>query len=217
MKYEKIDKELYIHNRARFVKKLKSNSLAIFNSNDIITTSADSSTPFVQHRDILHLCGVDQEESILVIFPDCFEEKHREVLFLKETSDLIAVWEGAKLDKEQAFETSGVKTVYWLSQFESVFNVLMAEAQNVYVNTNEHTRANTEAQTREDRFVKKLKKKYPAHTYERSAPIMHEIRSIKHPIEIELMQKACDITEKVLEGYLVLLSQELWNITSKLS
>ena len=196
MKYEKIDKELYIYNRGRFIKELKPNSLAVFNSNDVITTGADSTTPFVQHRDILHLSGVDQEESILVIFPDCFEEKHREILFLKETSDLIAVWEGAKLDKEQAFETSGIKTVYWLSQFESVFNVLMAEAQNVYVNTNEHARANTEAQTREDRFVKKLKKKYPAHTYERSAPIMHEIRSIKHPIEIKLMQKACDITEK---------------------
>ena len=196
MKYEKIDKELYIHNRSRFIKGLKPNSLAIFNSNDVVTTSADSSTPFVQHRDILHLSGVDQEESILVIFPDSFEEKNREVLFLKETSDLIAIWEGAKLDKEQAFETSGIKTVYWLDQFETVFNALMAEAQNIYINTNEHTRANTEAQTREDRFVKKLKKKYPAHTYERSAPIMHEIRSIKHPVEIELMQKACDITEK---------------------
>ena len=196
MKYHRIDSNLYIHNRKRFFTELKPNSLAVFNSNDIITTSADSSSPFVQHRDILHLSGVDQEESILVVFPDCFEEKHREVLFLKETSDLIAVWEGAKLDKEQAFETSGIKTVYWLSQFESVFNALMTEAQNVYVNTNEHTRANTEAQTREDRFIKKLKKKYPAHTYERSAPIMHEIRSIKHPIEIELMQKACDITEK---------------------
>ena len=189
MKYQRIDSNLYIHNRKRFVAHLKPNSLAVFNSNDIITTSADSSSPFVQHRDILHLCGVDQEESILVVFPDCFEEKHREILFLKETSDLIAVWEGAKLDKEQAFETSGIKTVYWLSQFDAVFNALMTEAENVYINTNEHTRANTEAQTREDRFVKKLKKKYSAHTYQRSAAIMH-------PIEIELMQKACDITEK---------------------
>jgi len=196
MKYEKIDKELYIYNRSRFTKGLKPNSLAIFNSNDIVTTGADSTNPFVQHRDILHLSGVDQEESILVVFPDCFEQKNREILFLKETSDLIAVWEGAKLNKEQAFETSGIKTVYWLDQFDTVFNALMSEAENVYINTNEHTRANTEAQTREDRFVKKLKKKYPAHTYHRSAPIMHEIRSIKHPIEIELMQKACDITEK---------------------
>jgi len=196
MKYEKIDSKLFIHNRERFVKGLKPKSLAIFNSNDIITTSADSSTPFVQHRDIFHLSGVDQEESVLVLFPDCFEEKHREILFLKETSDLIAVWEGAKLDKEQAFETSGIKTVYWLDQFESIFNTLMAEVQNVYVNTNEHTRANTEAETREDRFIKTCKEKYPAHNYERSAPIMHDIRSIKHPIEIDLMQKACDITEK---------------------
>ena len=196
MKYEKIDKELYIYNRSRFAKGLKPNSLAIFNSNDIVTTGADSTNPFVQHRDILHLSGVDQEESILVVFPDCFEQKNREILFLKETSDLIAVWEGAKLNKEQAFETSGIKTVYWLDQFDTIFNALMSEAENVYINTNEHTRANTEAQTREDRFVKKLKKKYPAHTYQRSAPIMHEIRSIKHPIEIELMQKACDITEK---------------------
>ena len=196
MKYEKIDKELYIHNRSRFIKGLKPNSLAIFNSNDIVTTGADSTTPFVQHRDILHLSGVDQEESVLVLFPDCFEQKHREILFLKETSDLIAVWEGAKLNKEQAFETSGIKTVYWLSQFDSVFNALMSEAENVYINTNEHTRANTEAENREDRFIKRCKEKYTAHNYERSAPIMHEIRSIKHPIEIELMQKACDITEK---------------------
>ena len=196
MKYQKIDKELYIYNRNRFIKGLKPNSIAVFNSNDIVTTGADSSTPFVQHRDILHLSGVDQEETILVIFPDCFEQKNREILFLKETSDLIAVWEGAKLNKEQAFSTSGIQTVYWLDQFDTVFNALMSEAENVYINTNEHTRANTEAQTREDRFVKKLKKNYPAHTYQRSAPIMHEIRSIKHPIEIELMQKACEITEK---------------------
>jgi len=196
MKYEKIDKALYIHNRSRFVKGLKPNSIAIFNSNDIVTTSADSTFPFVQHRDILHLSGVDQEESILIVFPDCFEQKHQEILFLKETSDLIAVWEGAKLDKAEAFETSGIQTVYWLDQFDSVFNSLMSEAENVYINTNEHTRANTEAENREDRFIKMCQEKYPAHTYERSAPIMHEIRSIKHPIEIELMQKACDITEK---------------------
>jgi Xaa-Pro aminopeptidase len=196
MKYEKIDKELYIHNRRRFIKGLKPNSLAIFNSNDIVTTGADSATPFVQHRDILHLSGVDQEETILVIFPDCFEQKNREILFLKETSDLIAVWEGAKLNKEQAFATSGIQTVYWLDQFDSVFNALMSEAENVYINTNEHTRANTEAENREDRFIKRCQQKYAAHNYERSAPIMHEIRSIKHPIEIELMQKACDITEK---------------------
>ncbi|NNK80402.1 MAG: aminopeptidase P family protein, partial [Flavobacteriales bacterium] len=113
MKYKRIDKKLYIDNRKRYVEKMRESSLAVFNSNDIITTSADSSRPFMQHRDILHLSGVDQEESILVLFPDCKEEKHREILFLKETSELIAIWEGEKLDKEQAFEVSGIRTVYW--------------------------------------------------------------------------------------------------------
>ena len=218
MKYEKINKGLYIHNRSRFVKRLKPNSIAVFNSNDIVTTSADSTFPFVQHRDILHLSGVDQEESILVLFPDCFEQKHREILFLKETSDLIAVWEGAKLDKAQAFETSGIQTVYWLNQFDSVFKSLMSETENVYINTNEHTRANTEAENREDRFIKMCKEKYPAHNYERSAPIMHEIRSIKHPIEIELMQKACDITEKGVRRLLAFIAPGVmeYNIEAEL-
>lgn len=196
MKYHKIDKELFINNRTRFTQQLKAKSLAVFNSNDIVTTSADSTKPFEQHRDIFHLSGIDQEESILVLFPDCSKEAHREILFLKETSDLIAIWEGEKYTKEAAFETSGIKTVYWLDQFERVFKELACEAETIYLNTNEHLRANTEAETREDRFINWCKKEFPLHTYDRSAPIMHSIRSIKHPVELELMQEACDITEK---------------------
>ena len=196
MKYEQIDKQLFIHNRAKFVKELAPNAIAVFNSNDIVTTGADSTTPFVQHRDIFYLSGVDQEESILVLFPDCKDEKHREILFLKETNETIAIWEGEKLNEEQAFETSGIKTVYWLTDFDRVFESLMTLADNVYLNTNEHHRANKEAETRDDRFRTKCKSQYPLHTYKRSAPIMHKIRSIKHPIELELMQKACNITEK---------------------
>lgn len=196
MKYEPIPRELFIENRKKFAQQLKPASLAIFNSNDIITSGADSVRPFVQHRDIFFLSGVDQEESILLIFPDAADEKHRELLFLRETSEKIAIWEGAKLNKEEATQVSGIKTVYWLDQFESIFKNLMCEAQNVYINTNEHLRANTDAETREDRFIRQCKEKYPAHNYERSAPIMHRIRSVKHPIELELMQKACDITEK---------------------
>ena len=195
MKYDRIDSTLYINNRKKFCSNLKKGALAIFNSNDIITTSADSTLPFVQHRDILHLSGVDQEESILLLFPDVNDQKHREILFLKETNDLIAVWEGEKLNKEQAFETSGIKTVYWLDQFETIFNALLAESNCVYLNTNEHTRANTEGESREDRFITWFKKKYPTHTTERSAPIMHQIRSVKDEIELSLMQKACNITE----------------------
>lgn len=210
MKYDRIDKSLYIHNRKQFVKHLKAKSLAVFNSNDIFPISADSTMPFQQHRDILHLSGVDQEESILVIFPDAADESQREILFLKETSPKIAVWEGAKLTKEDAFEVSGIKTVYWLDQFETIFNNLMSQAENVYINPNEHLRANTEMQTREDRFIIWLKDKYPGHSYDRSAPIMHQIRAIKHPIELELMQKACDITEKGVRRILSFIKPGVW-------
>lgn len=196
MKYHPINNELFIHNRSNFAERLESRSLAVFNSNDIIAISADSTKPFKQHSDIFWLSGVDQEESILVIFPDCHDHKHREIIFLKETNEHIAIWEGEKLSKEGAFTASGIKTVYWLNQFESIFNQLMSEAENVYVNTNEHWRANTEMQTREDRWIDWCKKKYVAHNYLRSNPIMHQLRSVKHPIEIDLMQKACDITEK---------------------
>ncbi len=157
MKYDRIDKQLYIKNRASFKQLMEPNSLAVFNSNDIFPISADSTMPFQQHRDILFLSGVDQEESILVIFPDSKNEAHKEVLFLKETSDLIAVWEGEKLNKEQAFEVSGIKTIYWLNQFPVMFKQMMADGSNVYINTNEHFRANTEVETREDRFIKQLK------------------------------------------------------------
>lgn len=210
MKYDRIDKKLYIHNRERFVKHMKSHSLAVFNSNDIFPISADSTMPFQQHRDILHLSGVDQEESILILFPDAVDESQREVLFLKETNEKIAVWEGAKLTKEDAFEVSGIKTVYWLDQFPVIFKQLMSQASAAYINLNEHLRADTTVETREDRFIKKLKADFPGHTYERSAPIMHAIRSIKHPLELELMQKACDITEKGVRRILSFIKPGVW-------
>ena len=195
MRYEKIDTQLFVNNRQRFVDGLVPLSIAVFNSNDIMPTSADGTMPFKQATDIFHLSGVDQEESILVLFPNAREEKHREILFLKETNETIAIWEGAKLTKEQATEVSGVKTVYWLNQFESIFNQLMCEASHVYLNSNEHGRAHIEVETREARFVKWCMDKYPLHKFRRSAPIMHSIRAIKSDIEVALIQKACDITE----------------------
>lgn len=196
MKYHRINKDLYIHQRSEFTKQMKPNSIAIFNSNDIFSTSADSTVPFVQHRDILALSGVDQEESILVLFPDAHQEKHREILFLKETSETIKIWEGEKLTKETAFETSGIRTVYWLPDFNKILKMLVSEAGNIYLNQNMHTRANTEMQSREDRFIEWIKNEYPTFTYLQSAPIMHRVRSVKHQIEIDLMQNACNITEK---------------------
>jgi Xaa-Pro aminopeptidase len=189
---------------------MTANSLAVFNSNDIFPISADSTMPFQQHRDILYLSGVDQEESILVLFPNASNPAHREVLFLKETSDLIAVWEGEKLTKETAFLTSGIKTVYWLQQFPTIFKQLMAEAQGMYLNTNEHLRANTEVETREDRFIKQVKQDYPAHQVHKSAPIMHKIRSIKESVELELMQRACKITEAGVRRLLSYIKPGVW-------
>ena len=196
MKYQKISKSLFVKNRQKFVEKMELNGIAIFNSNDIYPISADSTMPFQQHRDIFYLSGVDQEESILVIFPNAFDEKHREMLFLKETNEHIAVWEGEKLTKAAAFETSGIKNVYWLDQFETIMKVVMAQADKIYFNKNEHTRANTIVQTREDRFIESFSKLHPSHAVRKSAPIIHQIRSVKEPLEIELMQRACDITEK---------------------
>lgn len=210
MKYDRIDKSLYINNRQNFTAQMAANTLAVFNSNDIYPVSADSTLPFAQHRDILYLSGVDQEESILVLFPNASNPAHREVLFLKETSELIAIWEGEKLTKQTAFETSGIQTVYWLQQFPTIFKQLMAEAHGIYLNTNEHLRANTEVETREDRFIKQVKQDYPAHQVHKAAPIMHKIRSIKHQIELELMQTACNITEAGVRRLLGFIKPGVW-------
>ena len=210
MKYLPINAALFITNRESFVQQMIEGALAVFNSNDIFPISADSTMPFQQHRDIFHLSGVDQEESILVLFPSASNPAHREILFLKETSELIAIWEGEKLTKSTAFEASGIKTVYWLQQFPVIFKQVMAECSAIYVNTNEHLRASTIVETREDRFIKTVKNDYPAHRFLKSAPIMHSIRSIKHPIEIELMQTACNITEAGFRRLLGFVKPGVW-------
>lgn len=210
MKYHQIDRNLFIKNREKFIAQMAPQSLAVFNSNDIYPVSADSTLPFAQHRDIFYLSGVDQEESILVLFPDAIEKKHREVLFLRETNEHIAIWEGEKLTKERALEVSGIKSVYWLSDFPTIFRKLMVEAENVYINNNEHYRASIETETREDRFIKKLKQEYPAHQYLRSNPILQRLRSVKEPQEIALIQQACDITEKGFRRILGFVKPGVW-------
>lgn len=210
MKYHPIDSALFVKNRANFMAQMRPNSLAVFNSNDIYPISADSTMPFEQHRDIFYLSGVDQEESILVLFPDCPKAQYREMLFLKETNDHIAVWEGAKLTKEGALKTTGIKTVFWLQDLEKIFAELMTYADTVYVNTNEHYRASVETQTREDRFTKWWKNKYPAHSVAKSNPILQRLRSVKDPIEIALMQQACDITNKGFRRLLQFVKPGVW-------
>ncbi len=210
MKYHQINSELFIKNRHNFASVMKPNSLAVFNSNDIYPVSADSTLPFEQHRDIFYLSGVDQEESVLLLFPDCPNEKHREILFVRETNDHIAVWEGAKLTKKAAFEISGIKTVYWLQDLEKILFELSTYCDTFYINTNEHYRANVETETREDRFTKWLLAKYPAHSVAKSSPIMHRLRSVKDPIELDLMQQACNITEKGFRRILDFVKPGVW-------
>jgi Xaa-Pro aminopeptidase len=183
-------------NRKNFCKNLHPKSIAIFNSNDIMPTNADGSMPFRQNSDLLYLSGIDQEESILVLFPDHPDEKMREILFLRETNEEIAIWEGHKYTKSEAIGISGIQNILWLSQFRATFNALMAEAEHVYLNTNEHTRRSlTEVETRDSRFITWCRERYPLHLYHRSAPILYELRMIKSDVEIHVLQKACNITE----------------------
>ncbi len=196
MKYAPIDPQLFVDNRQRFAKQLKPKSIAIFQSNDIMPTNADGHMGFKQNADLFHLSGADQEETILVIFPEAFNPANREILFVRETNETIAVWEGAKLTKEQATQVSGIRNIQWVTSFEKTLQTLMAEAEHVYLNSNEHLRADIQVQTRDARFGNWMREHYPLHRYERSAPIMHKIRGVKHSIEVELIQTACNITEK---------------------
>ena len=210
MKYAPIDRKLFIENRKRFAKKITNNALAVFNANDIMPTNADGSMGFVQNADLFYLSGIDQEETILLLFPQALNPEHREVLFLKETSEHIAIWEGHKYTKEEATAASGIQTIYWLNQFQSVFKSLMAQAEVVYLNGNEHTRASVEVETRDARFVKWCLEAFPLHTYKRSAPIMHYLRAVKSAYEIDLIKQACIITGKGFNRLLGFVKPGVW-------
>ena len=196
MKYKQIDKQLFIENRKKLVPFLDKGSLAIFNANDVMPTNADGTMAFRQNNDLFWLSGVDQEESLLLLYPENPNEKEREMLFLKETSALIAIWEGEKLTKDNAFNTSGIKTVYWLEELEIKLKELVGKADTVYLNKNMHSRSTSQVQTRDDRFRLMIEEKFTGKEIKEVAPIMHELRCVKSEIEISLMQKACDITEK---------------------
>jgi Xaa-Pro aminopeptidase len=193
MRYSAIPARLFMENRRRFARKLLPNSAAIFTSNDILPSNADGSLKFLQNRDLFYLSGVDQEESILVIFPDAFQGEYREMLFLKETNETIARWEGEKLSKEQARQVSGIDTVFWLTDFDRVLKDVMSQVRHVYLNLNEHLRRSIETETRERRFARELMQDYPLHQYERSAPIMHALRAVKSEVEIDLLREAARI------------------------
>ena len=196
MRHLPIDPEMFIENRRRLAKLLLPNSLAIANANDILPMNSDSVLPMVPQTDLFYLTGIEQEESVLLICPDSFDEKLREVLFLREPNELLKIWEGHKLSKEEATKISGIRNVKWFSEWRGVFHRLMCEVEHVYLNSNEHNRSVVEVQTRDARFIKDCQRRYPLHDYQRLARLMHRLRASKTDQEIALLRKAVDITDK---------------------
>jgi Xaa-Pro aminopeptidase len=194
MKYRPINNELFTKNRNNFVSRLKPNSIALFHSNDEFNRSGDQNYIFKQNPDFFYLSGIDQEQSILLLYPDCPNPLYKEVLFLRQTSEHIAIWEGHKYTKDEAFAASGIKTVFWLDSFDSILHGIINYADNVYINTNENDRYIYEMPTRDVRKYEQLRLKYPLHKFLRSAPILRDLRVVKSEIEVELTKKACAIT-----------------------
>jgi len=195
MRYSKINPELFKNNRKNFSNRIKKNSIAIFHSSDEFPRNGDQTFPFRQNSDFFYLTGISQEKSILILAPDYPDPKLREVLFLIETNEVIAIWEGHKFTIQEAEDISRIENIKWLNSFDSVLQELMSWTENVYLNFNEYIKYSNEVPSRDLRFAEDMEKKNPAHNYLRSAPILHELRTIKSPIEIELMRKAIDITE----------------------
>jgi Xaa-Pro aminopeptidase len=195
MRYRPVNPKLFINNRQNLKKLLLPNSLAVVNANDILPTNADGTMPLRPNSDLFYLSGVEQEESMLLLYPDAHEESMREILFLRETSDLIAIWEGHKLTKDEARKVTGIKRIEWLSEFRPLFHRLMCECEHVYLNTNEHKRAGVEVETRDARFIRDTQARYPLHDYQRLARLMHRLRAVKSEFELDLLRQACAITK----------------------
>jgi len=195
VRYEPLSAGLFTRNRQNLRGLLKPSSIVILHANDIYPTNADGSMAFKQNSDLFYLTGVDQEDTVLVLMPDAGDPKEREILFVKETSELIAIWEGQKLTKEKATEVSGIERIEWAHSFESFLHRWVPQMDHIYLSTNEHLRASVAVETRNARFIKQCQERYPLHRYERLAPLMHRLRIIKDAEEIRLLQHACDITE----------------------
>lgn len=195
MRYDPIDPQLFVRNRERLRALLKPNSIVIVLANDIYPTNADGTMAFKQNADLFYLTGVDQEDTVLVLMPDAKDPKEREILFVKETSEHIAIWDGEKLSKDQARAATGIERVEWTHSFESWLHRLVPQVDHIYLATNEHLRASTVVETANDRFIRKCQSRYPLHRYERLAPLMHRLRITKDPVEVEIIRRACDITE----------------------
>jgi len=210
MRYDKIDKNLYINNRKNYLDKVNQNSTSVFVSNEFMPTNADETLHFVQNTNLLYLTGIDQEETFLILAPNFPDKKMREILFIKETSEEISIWEGNKLTKKEAQEISGIKTVMWNDTFENILNLILAESNEIYLDKNEHIRSSTKIQTPQDRFILDIQRRYSSYKIKRSYPILSDLRMIKDKTEINLIQMACDITEKGFRRILRYVEPGIW-------
>lgn len=190
----KLSPSLFVTNRERLRGLLAPNSLVVVNANDVLPANADGSASYHPNSDLFYLTGVEQEESVLLLAPDAFEDELREVLFLKETDEQIGRWEGQKLTKEEARKVTGIARVKWLSEFPLIFHTRMCEVENVYLNSNEHRRATITVESRDTRFIHETRSQYPLHRYQRLAPLLHQLRAVKSPMEVEATQRAANLT-----------------------
>ena len=210
MRFDKIDNNLYINNRKNYLDKVNQNSTSVFVSNEFMPTNADETLHFVQNTNLLYLTGIDQEETFLILAPNFPDKKMREILFIKETSEEISIWEGNKLTKKEAQEISGIETIMWNNNFENILNLILAESNEIYLDRNEHIRSSTKIQTPQDRFILEIKRRYASYKIRRSYPILSDLRMIKNKTEINLIQKACDITEKGFRRILEFVKPDIW-------
>lgn len=199
MRHAPIDADLFTKNRDNLQKLLPKNALAIINANDLLPLNADALLPMQPNSDLFYLTGIEQEETVLVLAPDAFEEANRAILFLRQPNEHTAIWEGHKHSKEEATRISGIKSVRWISELPGVLHLMLSDAETVYLNSNEHRRASVGVETRDQRFALEMQRRYPLHRYERLAPLLHRIRVRKSKQEVELMQRAIDITHAGFE------------------
>ena len=202
MKYDPINPDFFVNNRKRFMRKMQPDSLAIFYSNDLMPRSGDTFFPFRQNSGLFYLSGLDQEETVVVLFPDCIKDGFQEVAFVKRTSDYIAIWEGEKYSKEKAREVSGIQKVYWLDEMAPILHELILLSKRIYINTEEHDRFIPELPTRNMRMARDVMERYPAHKYHRAQPILKKLMMNKQEAEVELIQQAIGITGKAFKRVL---------------
>ena len=205
MRHKPINNKLFVKNRQRLAELMAPKSLAVLNANDVLPTNADGTLPMQPNADLFYQSGIEQEESILLLFPDAADNQHREILFLRQPNEHLQIWEGYKHTKADARKISGIKNIHWMSEFPVMFRSLMCEAESAYLNSNEYKRAKVEVETRDGRFIRQCRKDFPLHTYRRLAPLLHQLRAVKMDLEIEMLKEAIDITAKGFQRVLRIL------------